>query len=374
MDVLNIFDVTLSPVSMAWVTSIVGASLSIYFNILSPGKFTFATARIKQEPWRLILAFCYLGPLLIGLIQNCYFVVKTVGMLEEVYMFSYGIIPLAWTQHLNEDLRNKAMEIIARNRTRDFAYFIVQLGISIALAVWTASAFVAGPKVYLLGPPLQRVMLYIRCRIYPEQQINIMGLGVKAKYAFIASQFLEFLISDEYFTILSIFSKSPSLALKQFLSSPLLYEAALEFCVGHFWWYLRYFYLDMIYNECQDEWSRTYLRKSTYKFDFQELLRFLITPVWYKLITDELLEEQRIAHGEFFRPLNNPLRPALVLFDLDLAENDTTEPQESSGVHEVQEAEEISGINELPLDESELDIESIPRVEGATGMARRESA
>lgn len=292
MNVLDVLDIPLSPVGLTWVGSIGAASLSIHFNVLSPSKFTFTAVRLKQEPWRLLLTFCYLGPPLLALLQYCYFMVKTVGMLEEVYTFSYGLLPHRWTHDLDDALHSKAIEIINRNRTRDFTYFVIQLGATIALTIWLLSFWGVDTKIYFLGPPLQRVLLYIRCRLYPEQEIGIMGLGIKAKYAFIASQLLEFLISDDYLIILNMFSRNPQLALHQLFTSQLLYEVALEFCVGHFWWYLRYFYLEVMYNETRDEWSKSLLRSYDPKLDFQEILRFMLTPIWYFLITKQLKAEQ----------------------------------------------------------------------------------
>lgn len=376
MDVLNLLDVSVSPVSLVWVGSILAASVSIYSNVLSPSKFTFVAARMKQEPWRLPLSFVYLGPPLISLIQNCYFVAKTVGLLEEVYTFSFGVIPQAWTCHLDEQLRIKAKEMIVRNRSRDFAYFIVQLGLTIALAIWLLSYFGKGQKIYFLGPPLQRVMLYIRCRLYPEQQINIMGLGVKSKYAFAASQFLDFLISEEYYLVITLLSKSPYLALQRFFSSQILYEAVLEFLVGHFWWYLRYFYLDEMYNDSLDDWNMAYYKVQGGKLSFQEILRFCITPFWYKSLMVKLRAEQLMrilfANGETLTEAR--LAQSIDEFrqrldDITAAHGNqvpVTNVENASEVNDEHDEEERDA-----ADEGDEGLEDVPSFEGTTGMNPR---
>lgn len=371
MDVLNILDVSLSPVSLAWVGSILAASVSIYLNVISPSKFTFVTARMKQEPWRLILSFCYLGPPLITLIQNCYFVAKTVGLLEEVYTFSFGVIPQAWTCHLDEQLRTKAKEIIVRNRSRDFAYLLIQLGLTIALTLWALSYFGLGPRIYFLGPPLQRVMLYIRCRLYPEQQINLMGLGVKAKYAFAASQFLDFLVSEEYSVVIALISVSPFLALKRFFHSQILYEAVLEFCVGHFWWYLRYFYLDEMYNDSQDDWSMANFKVRGGRISFQELLRYFVTPFWYKSLMAKLRAEQLMrilfANGETLTGAR--LAQSIDEFRQRLDELTAARGnQEPTANPNIPEAGAESGEGDGGDDQ-----EVMPEFEGTTGINRRQN-
>lgn len=372
MDVLNVFDLTLSPVSLTWVASVVSAALSIYFNILSPSKFTFATARLKLEPWRLILSFCYLGPPLMGLIQNCYFIAKTVGLLEGVYMFSYGVIPNSWTHGFDETLRSRMVETIARNKTRDFAYFVIQLGLSVALAVWCIYAFGFEPKIFLLGPSLQRVMLYIRCRMHPEEQINLMGIGVRAKYAFLASQLVEFLVSNEYFTVISMFSRSPAAALNELLRSQLVYEATLEFCVGHFWWFLRYNYLDVMYNESYDDWTKAYLEAHGPKLDFQEILRFAMTPIWYRSVANEIRKDQRLEEATAV-PNGTSENLADSVIELNGESNDTFAQSTGDFMNETYVEELVLGDNlELDDQESEVEPEHLREFEGLTGLELRE--
>lgn len=375
MDVLNILDVSQSPVSLAWVGSILASSMSIYLNLLSPSKFTFVPARLKEEPWRLLLTFCFLGPPLMALIQNCYFMVKTVGLLEEVYTFSYGVVPQALTFHLDEQLRAEAREIIHRNRSRDFAYFIVQLGLTIATTVWLLSFFGMEPKIYFLGPALQRIMLYIRCRLYPEQQISIMGVGVKSKYAFAVSQFLDFLISDEYIHVMTILSKSPYFALRHFFTSQILYEAALGFCVGHFWWYLRYFYLDVMYNDSQDDWGIANSKVQQGKLSFQELLRYAITPIWYKYIMQNLGARQlrriltehanELAQATAARTMEEFRKRLDQLSEAQLADHEGTRISDDGPSDTHAEPENGSSLNVA-------NIEDIATIEGSTGVQRRE--
>lgn len=374
MDVLNVFDLTLSPVSLTWVGSVVSAALSIYFNVLSPSKFTFVIPRLKLEPWRLILSFCFLGPPLMGLIQNCYFIAKTVGLLEDVYMFSYGVIPTAWIHDFDEALQSRMVDTIARNRTRDFAYFVIQLGLSVALAVWAIYAFGFEPKIFFLGPSLQRVMLYIRCRMHPEEQINLMGIGVRAKYAFLASQLLEFLVSNEYFTVISMFSKSPAAALNELIRSQLVYEATLEFCVGHFWWYLRYNYLDVMYNEQYGDWSKAYLKAYGPKLDFQEVLRLIMTPIWYRGIAMEIRKDQMLQQATIAPIYMGDEVLEASESELNDSTNNTVSPSTSdyiTGSHN----EELAYRDELDLDgqESELELEHLPEFEGSTGLELREN-
>lgn len=372
MDVLNVFDLTLSPVSLTWVGSVVSAALSIYFNVLSPSKFTFATARLKLEPWRLLLSFCYLGPPLIGLIQNCYFIAKTVGLLEEVYTFSYGVIPTSWTHGFDEALRSRMVDAIARNRTRDFAYFVIQLGLSVALAVWTIYALGFESKIFFLGPSLQRVMLYIRCRIHPEEQINLMGIGVRAKYAFLASQLLEFLVSNEYFTVIAMFSKSPAAALGELLRSQLVYEATLEFFVGHFWWYLRYCYLDVMYNESNGDWSKAYLDLRGPQLDFQEILRLGMTPIWYRSIAMGIKKNQRAQEAT----VASIQTSSDTLMGPESSEqlNNTAIPSTGGFINDIYNEELVLG-DDLDLDgrASDVEPEHLPEFEGSTGSQLREN-
>lgn len=368
MDVINVFDVSPSPVSMIWIGTIFASSISVYFNVLSPTKFTFATARLKQEPWRILLTFCFLGPPLVGLVQNCYFVAKTVGLLEEVYVFSLGVVPQAWTRGLDETLRAKAREIIAQNRTRDFGYFMIQLGLSIAFTVWLLSYFGVASSIYFLGPPLQRVMLYIRCRLYPDQDINIMGIEVKSKYAFLASQLLEFLISPEYFKLMTLFPVNPSMAVLHLFSSQILYEAFLEFCIGHFWWYLRYFYLDVMYNDSQDEWNIAYSKERQENINFQEILRHVVTPFWYKKVMKKIMLDQllRVLFGSLGEDGQVPhtVEEMRELIQRLGANSRTTNETPENNDDAADEAHNGDTDGQGP----DLEFDTIPAFEGTTGM------
>lgn len=300
MDRLNPLAIPLHPVTKTWVYSIVALGAATSMDIVSPAKLVFFPSRVFAEPWRLVSSFCFFGPLQFTLLQYVLIIARTNNSLEGQYLYRMEFMPINWICNLDSQLRADLRQEFERRKTVDFAYFMARIGMSAVVAIVVLSRWVdiAG-NFFLLGPALEKILLYILCRTTPTDHLQIMGISIKAKYAPFLTQFLEFLFSSEFksFNYLLLFNKNQ--AVRLLLASSLVRQTVLVFGVGHVWWFLQFFYLESAFDEVssrkQRELTVAYaaLTKSHSQWlDLPNLYRHLITPPWYFFFTRSLMRKQ----------------------------------------------------------------------------------
>ncbi|KAM9892956.1 hypothetical protein OXX79_009664 [Metschnikowia pulcherrima] len=305
MDRLNPLAIPLHPVTKIWVCAIGASAVAISMELISFTKLVFLPSRVFVEPWRLVTSFCFFGALSFTLVQYIIIIARTNNSLEENYLFRSENMPRQWVCQLDKDSNLNLKETLERNRTYDFAYFIAEIAFSIVAVVTVLSRWYdISASFFLLGPGLEKILLYILCRNTPSEHLQIMGISITAKYAPILTQFLEFLFSSELQKFSHSVRHDPYQAVTALLTSSLAQQTFLVFSIGHLWWYISHFYLKDVYNETstknREEWSRAFVAIKMNHFagiDLSNLYRYLITPPWYYAITRKLLREQKESRG-----------------------------------------------------------------------------
>ncbi|OBA20171.1 hypothetical protein METBIDRAFT_33106 [Metschnikowia bicuspidata var. bicuspidata NRRL YB-4993] len=289
MDRLNPLAIPLLPVTKTWVCAIVAMAAATSMDMVSPTKLIFYPSKMLAEPWRLVTSFCFFGPIQFSLVQYIFIIARTNNALEERYMHRIEYLPQNWIRGLDNELRAELRDEFERRKSADFAYFVGRIAMSIVATILILSLRydIAG-NFYLLGPGLEKILLYILCRNTPADYIQIMGISIKAKYAPFLMQFLEFLFSNEFKLLSHMLRHNVLQALAVFLTSGIVQKTILVFTVGHLWWYIQFFYVEQVYDESatskQREWARAHaaFRKNSIQWaDLPNMYRYLITPPWY---------------------------------------------------------------------------------------------
>ncbi|GEQ70444.1 hypothetical protein JCM33374_g4121 [Metschnikowia sp. JCM 33374] len=302
MDRINPLDIPLNPVTKTWVCAIGALAAMTSMNWVSIVKLVFSPARVFSEPWRLITSFCYFGDLQVLLIQNIVVIAQTNDPLEAMYLYKIEYMPHAWVQFLDKDSKAKLREEIEARKTYDFAHFMARIAVSIVATVVCLSRWVDVSREFLLlGPVLEKVILYILCRNTPSEYISFMGISIMAKYLPFLTHFIEFLFSKEFQKFSLTFHQGMFRAMGEFLTSGLVKQSLIVLTISHFWWYIQFFYLEYVdvgfSTSTQEEWSKAYtaIRKNrSVWLDLPNFYRYLITPPWYYFVTRRLLKRQEI--------------------------------------------------------------------------------
>lgn len=295
------------PFARAWLASIAVVSVATSNGIIDPLKVVFIPSKVADEPWRLVLLFCYFGPVSLALVQNLLLISRSASSLEGAYIYNTGMMPKTLTERLEEPQRDQLRQLVEDNRTIDFAYLAIQMAASIVVAssaMYVLLGF-SGTSLIFLGPILERSLLYIWCKNAPEAEQVVLGFPIRAKYALWLTQVLYGLLSEDFIPVTKAFRYGFMYGLRQLLTCEFIVELVVVFLVAHFWWYTRFFLLDDLYNE-----TKTNTRKSAteayakvwpagvsslLKVGLPRLLQKLVTPPWYFVVCTRLYAQQTAA-------------------------------------------------------------------------------
>lgn len=346
MDRLNPLAVSLHPVTKTWVYTIVALSVGTSMGMVSQSKLIFFPSRMLVEPWRLITSFCYFGPLQFALIQFIIIIARTSNSLEEQYIYQMEYLPHKCIIGFDKELKLELNEQFERRKTFDFAYFFAKIAFSIIATIAIFSRWYDITRdFFLLGPPLEKIVLYIVCRNTPAEYLDMMGISIRAKYMPFLMQFVEFLFSEQLKDFLKNVNKDVKGSVILFMKSTVIRQTLLVFTIGHFWWFIHFFYLKHVYGEFsttnQEEWFKAHnsFRTGFPKWlDLPNICRYILTPPWYYFITRRILKDQE--HRE----------------RLSEAVNEDILPEENQ--------------EDVP---EEIDTENITEEFGSSGVSRRET-
>lgn len=291
------------PILRTWLAAIVVASVATSNSIVEPIRVVFVPSKVMEEPWRLITLFCYFGPMSFSLIQNVLLIAHSTSALESAYIYDSAMIPDLWHQGFGPEQERNLKIAVEKYKMADFAYFAAQVAASIVVAstaIYTLLGF-SGTNLIFLGPIFERCLLYIWCRTTPEGQLVVLGFPVKSKHAVYVTQALYGLLSEDFRLVAADFRLSFSEGLHTLVTCEFVVGLVVVFCVGHFWWFLRFFVAGEMYNEGKTEMRRkaaaAYANVSTETNWIGHAASVLITPPWYWLLCMKLRRQQTGAHG-----------------------------------------------------------------------------
>lgn len=95
------------PVTRYWSIAILSTSILTTLRIVLAVQFVFIVDKaFSSQPWRLITSFCYFDDLLIELIINIWFIIRSSRYLEEGFSTKIALFPPNTINTLNTDQRN----------------------------------------------------------------------------------------------------------------------------------------------------------------------------------------------------------------------------------------------------------------------------
>lgn len=291
------------PISRTWIASVVVVSGLTTNNIVPQVKVVFIPNRISEEPWRIFTLFCYFGPLSLALILVLFQIRDSTSALEGGYSNDESILLGQLTAGLDSELIADLKSTFEENRMVDFAYFLFQIATTILVAVtvvYTHFSF-TGTSLVFLGPILHNTLLYIWCKTYPQGNLMLLQLPIRAKYAFWTIQLIYMVISDDFLDVIDAYKRGFIQGLHQLLTSQIMVGQVVVVLVAHFWWFMRYFIVENMYNDTKTktrkDWKEAYEAvapgTSTRSF-VHRAAQVVVTPPWYWFISRKIRGQQRI--------------------------------------------------------------------------------
>lgn len=289
------------PVTRYWSIAILSTSILTTLRIVLAVQFVFIVDKaFSSQPWRLITSFCYFDDLLIELIINIWFIIRSSRYLEEGFSTKIALFPPNTINTLNSDQRNFLKRIIDRNKSIDYLYFVLLICGSIVAAV-TYGSNNFDFKIHRLGSLLDDILLYIWCRSNPNLDVNMFGFfTIQTAYLPWCYTMLNWVLLKDFLTdFLALMSGNLRLIASVF-TKPFVWRVVICYSLGHFWWFSRDFLLCQFYYDFNDE--RRQIRSETPKRIEQEsrissyhniprrILTLILLPPWYWVILKKMRE------------------------------------------------------------------------------------
>uniref|UniRef100_A0A0L0P0X5 Derlin n=1 Tax=Candidozyma auris TaxID=498019 RepID=A0A0L0P0X5_CANAR len=302
MDILPIINTP--PVTRMWLGSILMVSSCISLSLVNPVKLYYVPG---STLWlRIFSTFSTWNPIGFTLLVQMMFLNNVCGNIERSYILELGMFPRKVVRQLDGAKRVRMKQKFERYRSLDFAWFLMQLAISCIVAAHLQQKVTGMFHVppWLMGHVLDNVLLYIAGKLTPEEGLTMVIIAVKKRYAFWVFSVVNYVFSQEVADVPVMWTMSGTMAtIKYILQGQVLWCTISKVIVGHFWWFLRYFILEDVYNESKTESREQWLvafeqfeTRDPVKEKFQNMvgdfIRFLVIPPWYAIEIRKLLNEE----------------------------------------------------------------------------------
>lgn len=291
------------PISRTWIALVLVVSGLTTNNYVPHVKVLFIPDRIREEPWRIFTLFCYFGPLSLLLVLVLIQIKDSTSALEGGYISEESMIPARLTVGFDAELVEHLKTKFQDNRMVDFAYFLFQIAATILVTVTIVYRHFnfTGASLVFLGPILHNSLMYIWCKTYPESNLMLLQIPIRAKYAYWSVQLIYMVISDDFLAVIAAYKQGFLKGLYVLLTSLIIVSQVVVVLVAHFWWFLRYFIVETMYNDTKSDtrrdWKKAYDSFApgvSTRSVVRAIAQVVVTPPWYWTISWELLGQQRV--------------------------------------------------------------------------------
>lgn len=291
------------PISRTWIALVLVVSGITTNDIVPHVKVVFIPSRIREEPWRIFTLFCYFGPLSLPLVLVLFQIRDSTSALEGGYINEESMLPARLTAGFDAELVEHLKTKFQENRMVDFAYFLFQIAVTILVAVTIVYRHFnfTGASLVFLGPILHNSLMYIWCKTYPESNLMLLQLPIRAKYAYWSVQLIYIVVSEDFLSVIGAYKHGFVTGLYVLLTSLIIVSQVVVVAVAHFWWFLRYFIVETMYNDTKTDtrrdWKRAYDSFApgvSTRSVVRAIAQVVVTPPWYWMISKKFRGEQRV--------------------------------------------------------------------------------
>lgn len=288
--------VNIPPNTCIWLGLICALSLATSNQLIPQAKLVFVRNKMWDEPWRIITLFVYFGNTLWNLVQMVILISRYLSLFETNYMLHPSVIPKPLSARLDTQLRENLRKAMHSLHYFDYSYFVVILLAALFAAVCVVEKTLP-VQIFILGPMLNRCIIYIYCRMYPNENFFYFGFPMRARYSPWISAMFDLLMASDYDTWLKFRYGGFYLAASLFLTSEYFCSTAISFIVGHILWFLQYFLMRDVYGAWVSQFDKYTHNSSVIKTCIDDsprvLLQLLFTPPWYYYVMFQILRDQR---------------------------------------------------------------------------------
>lgn len=305
MDRIFQWVLSIPPVTRYWSIAILLASILTTLRVVLPVQLVFIVDKtFSSQPWRLITSFCYFDDLLIELILNVWFIIRSSRYLEEGFTTKSALFPNRIINQLSTEQKRLLKVIIDRNRSIDYLHFVLLICGSIVGAV-TYGSNKFDFKIHRLGSLLDDILLYIWCRSNPDLDVNMFGFfTIRTAYLPWCYTMLNWVLLSDFMNDFLILMSGDLKLIASIFTKPFVWRVVICYSLGHFWWFTREFLLGQFYYDVNEE--RRKIRSETPKRIDQEsrtpvyhntprkIIELILLPPWYWVILKKLHEREHI--------------------------------------------------------------------------------
>ncbi|CAD1811774.1 Der1-like family protein [Candida parapsilosis] len=336
----------LPPVTKGWSVACVATSTLITINRLKLMNLLFIPSKIysQNQTWRLITSFITFGDLSFELVYRLWAISTSCGEIESLFQTKFTQFPLYIVDALSTEQLEILRQLIDRNRSIDFLYYVMQICFSIIVG-----ATILFYKISLITPQLGLVLIqvfqYYSSKLNPLEMVNFFGFRFRNMYQPYLLAFVNLLISDtgagqNNEPTQNGNGNNWNFGLRSFWNvfrNPMIWFYVMSFGLGHFWWCSREVILGSVHYN--DDGDATHLEADSrdgrikkrkllkqngiWKFDLvKEALVILLLPPWYWIMLSKIKQQHphdvrrpRHAPPELQQPVVEEMRENLEQVD-----------------------------------------------------------
>ncbi|KAI5957726.1 hypothetical protein KGF57_002992 [Candida theae] len=324
----------LPPVTKGWCVASMTISTLVTMDKLKSVNLWFIPGKIynQNQTWRLITSFVTFGDLSMGFVFQLWIISSSCRAIESLYQTKFTQFPLYIVDDLSREQLGILRQLIERNRSIDFLYFIMQICVSIIVCA-TILFYKMGILLPQLGLVLISVFQYYNSKLTPLEMVNFFGFQFRNMYHPYFVALVNLLVSsagagqnsEPNQNRSGNFGRIALWSIESVLRNPQIWFYFISFGLGHLWWCTREVILgSMHYNDAGDatsldvdERSRRIKRRQllkqngVWKFDLvKEALVILMLPPWYWIMLSKI-KQQRPLGNRRQRPMPIELEDAL---------------------------------------------------------------
>ncbi|RLV89963.1 Derlin-2 [Spathaspora sp. JA1] len=275
----------LPPVTRGWNIAIVATATLITLNKVKSSNLLFVPDKaFSNQNWRLVSSFFTFGELSMNLFMEFWFVSNSCRRVED--SFTISILPKV-VDSFNPQQRKLLQELIERNKSIDFLYYLIQISMSIVIAA-TFGYYKLRVNLLELGNVLCHLLIYIDSKHSPEELMNLFGI-----FQF-KNVYFPWICACLHWLVLTVNLLDVNWKFSfEIVAKPLIWFYTVAYGLGHLWWVTKDFLLQKVHNDEED--ARRILRSDTlkqfkvFKLDLvKEFLLMAFLPPWYWIIISKI--------------------------------------------------------------------------------------
>ncbi|CAI5759746.1 unnamed protein product [Candida verbasci] len=283
MDIIT----SLPPITKGWCCSVLATSILLTIKKVSIFNLLFKPDKaLTNQNYRILTSFITFNELSLDLIFTLFAIANSCKRIENRYLTTHSNLP-SIIDNFSPLQKQTLQKFIDKNKSIDFLYYFIQIGISIVIVV-SLVYYKLNIPILELGRLLSETFTYIDSRNDPNEIVSFMGLiNFKNCYSPYFHIILNVSLRGREYLEMGRLQQIP------IWKFPVFWIYLISYGLGHTWWVIREVLLSTLHYDSNDERrikrKEIMKRNNVVKFDLiRNCLVVFLLPPWYWFIIKKI--------------------------------------------------------------------------------------